>query len=221
MIKRSSLKFSGITPRYYHSRPHYLVIMVKTPKAGAVKTRLSRDIGVARATSFYRHLCSGIIKRLSASTKWQTLLAVSPDLDVCHPFWNAVHTITQGRGDLGQRMQRVFNDLPPGPVVIIGTDIPEITLQHISDAFVKLGNHDVVLGPADDGGYWLVGQNRMPRVLSLFENVRWSSEFTLQDTLKNTANARVALLDILRDVDTAKDYYDLRYKASRCLLPFD
>jgi uncharacterized protein len=103
-------------------------------------------------------------------------------------------------------MQRVMDDLPPGPVVIVGSDIPGIGRGDVAAAFRALGGHDAVLGPADDGGYWLVGQRRVPRVLRLFENVRWSSAETLGDTLANLEGRKVSLLRTLGDLDGEADY---------------
>lgn len=196
-----------------------LVIMVKTPKMGHVKTRLAKHIGAAQACCFYRSLCTNVIARLSAETRWRTVLAVAPDTDVMHPFWFPHVTMAQSAGDLGQKMQHVFESLPPGPAVIIGTDIPEIQQGHIADAFDALGCSDIVLGPADDGGYWLVGQKRVPRILSIFENVRWSSQFTLADTMRNCEGYDVVQLNMLRDVDTVQDYNSLKHIAERRILP--
>ena len=104
-------------------------------------------------------------------------------------------------------MGRLFRDLPPGPVVIIGADIPGIERHHIAAAFAALGRSDAVIGPADDGGYWLVGLRRRPRVREIFAGVRWSSAETLDDTLKNIRerNMSVATIATLADIDEGKD----------------
>ena len=96
-------------------------------------------------------------------------------------------------------MDRVMKTMPPGPVVLIGADIPDIRPCHIKNAFKILGAHDTVFGPAEDGGYWLVGQRRRPRILSLFADVRWSSPHALADTLKNIPDtARTGFLEDAR-----------------------
>ncbi len=200
-------------------KTQHIVIMVKTPKAGRVKTRLSKDIGQISATYFYRSVVTNVVRRVSGDTRWQTVLAVAPDVDVLHPFWPShLPRISQGQGDLGERMQNVMDVMPAGPTVIIGTDIPEIAPKHISAAFRALGGHDAVFGPADDGGYWLVGLKRSPRVLQTFDNVRWSSEHTLSDTLANLKNASVKQIMTLRDVDSGDEYQDLKSIASRLVL---
>jgi uncharacterized protein len=125
----------------------------------------------------------------------------------------------QGPGGLGARMQRLMDRLPPGPVVIIGSDIPGIARRDIAAAFHALGAGDAVFGPADDGGYWLVGQRRMPRILRLFDAVRWSSRHTLADTLANVEGRRVCLLRSAADVDGAADYLRWRRGGLAFTLP--
>lgn len=183
-----------------------LVVMVKTPVMGRVKTRLGRQVGAVVATSFYRHTAAAVLGRVAADPRWQTVLAVAPDTGLAGTAWpSVIRRLRQGSGDLGARMQRIFDQAPPGPLIIIGTDIPGIDTQHIARAFRQLGAADAVLGPAPDGGYWLVGLRRSPRVLRVFGNVRWSSADTLADTVANLPAHHVALADILGDVDSAAD----------------
>lgn len=104
-------------------------------------------------------------------------------------------------------MARVFREFPPGPVIIIGADIPGITPQIIADAFAVLGPNDAVFGPADDGGYWLVGLKRTRPVPRVFmRDVRWSTEHALADTKAGLPRGwRMGEVAILRDVDTVDD----------------
>jgi uncharacterized protein len=194
--------------------------MVKSPLAGRVKTRLASEVGVVRATSFYRANARAVIVRLAADWRWSTMLAVAPDIDIAAPFWppNAAR-FPQGGGDLAARMQRVMDRLPPGPVVIIGTDIPAVRPAHIAAAFDALGSSEAVFGPAGDGGYWLVGQRRMPRPFDAFASVRWSTEFALDDTLANHRGRSVATVAELPDVDNACDLRAVREFAGRVVLP--
>ena len=135
------------------------------------------------------------------------------------PVWpRDVLLLPQGQGDLGVRLQRIFDGLPPGPVVFIGTDIPEIRASHLAHAFRQLGKHDAVLGPATDGGYWLVGLRRSPRIRSIFTGVRWSSAHTLDDTLANLDDASVALLEPLEDVDDRESHRRLADAGGRVVL---
>jgi uncharacterized protein len=114
--------------------------------------------------------------------------------------------IPQGRGGLGQRMQRIFDRYSRGPLIIVGTDIPFITREIIAKAFRELRRADAVFGRAEDGGYWLVGLNRRPKRLAPFENVRWSSSHALADTLKNLRAHSIAFAETLFDIDTDADY---------------
>jgi rSAM/selenodomain-associated transferase 1 len=191
------------------SAARHLVIMAKQPKLGRVKTRLGRDIGPVEATRIYRVMLAGLLRRLGGDPRWQTWLAVDGVDEVHAPVWPAAcHVVSQGRGDLGQRMQRQFDSLPPGPVVLVGSDIPAITPADIASAFKALGESDFCFGPAPDGGYWLAGQAARARGTEMFVNVRWSSEHALADTMTNLAGREVAMLRQLTDVDDAASYRD-------------
>jgi len=182
--------------------------MVKEPRPGRVKTRLARDIGHVQAAWWFRHQSTRLIRRLAGDRRWRAILAVAPDAEgLASRNWPAnLPRIAQGSGDLGARMGRVFDRLGPGPVIIIGADIPAIRRDHIADAIAALGRHDAVFGPALDGGYWLVGLKRpRPNSRQLFSGVRWSSEHALADTLVGMADKRIALISRLGDVDTAAD----------------
>lgn len=194
--------------------------MVKEPQVGRVKMRLAGQIGAVRAAWFYRHTAAAVVARLSGSRAWQTLLAVAPDSGVTRPIWpRALVRMVQGGGDLGQRMQRAMHWQPPGPVIIIGTDIPAIRPAHIAAAFRELGRNNAVFGPATDGGYWLVGQKRRPRELKMFGRVRWSSPSALSDTLYNLRGHRVAFVTTLSDVDEAEDLHSVAAWCGRRILP--
>lgn len=181
--------------------------MVKAPAAGHVKTRLARDIGVVAATAFYRHASTSLIARLGSDPRWATVLAVAPDAATTNlSHWpSRMRRRAQGAGDLGARMQRIFNRSCPGPIVIVGSDCPSMQPADIAAAFAALGSADAVLGPAPDGGYWLIGERRSPRPLPAFNGVRWSSDWTLADTLRNFDGRRIALLPERSDVDTEAD----------------
>jgi uncharacterized protein len=198
----------------------HLVIMAKSPCLGRVKRRLGRDIGEVAATGFYRTCLSHAVLRLARDPRWRTLLAIAPDRDGAagfEPSSRIVSRVTQGSGDLGRRMQRLFASLPPGPAIVVGSDIPAISAAHIAEAFELLARADAVLGPARDGGYWLIGLKRSPRVLSPFAGVRWSSAYALADTVANLDGKRVAFAAMLSDVDTAEDYRRERGRAERLL----
>jgi len=188
----------------------HLVIMVKEPRPGRVKTRLGRSIGYVRSAWWFRHQTRKLINELARDPRWHTVLAVSPDVEGLEsrvwpyeiPKW------PQGRGDLGARMKTAFRiGCSTGPTVIIGADIPGIRRSDVAGAFKVLGNHDAVFGRAPDGGYWLIGLKgrATPLPASLFDGVRWSTEHALQDTLKSMGSAKVGYLRTLQDVDTVED----------------
>ncbi len=186
---------------------NHLVIMAKAPAAGRVKTRLARDVGAVEATRVYRTILGATLRRLAPDPRWQTWVAAAPDGAAHAPIWpGSVHVTPQGQGNLGDRLQRMFHRLPAGPVIIIGSDIPDISAPDIAAGFRALGHHDAVIGPAPDGGYWLVGQRRRPRILEMFANVRWSGPHARADTLANLEGTNVALLGEKADLDTLKDY---------------
>jgi rSAM/selenodomain-associated transferase 1 len=183
-----------------------LVVMIKAPVAGAVKTRLARQIGTIEALRFYRTATARLIRRVAGDPRWTTILAVTPDGQVGARFWPSTLARTkQGPGDLGNRMHRLLERSLPRPVVIVGSDIPDLRAGHIAQAFRLLGRHDLVFGPAEDGGYWLVGARGRSRMPNLFSGVRWSTEHALTDTIRN-ARCSVGLLETLADVDTEADW---------------
>jgi rSAM/selenodomain-associated transferase 1 len=197
-----------------------LVIMVKSPLAGLAKRRLGREIGDVAAIRFYRSCLAHTVLRLASDPRWRTTLAVTPDKDEAarlSPSPLKVNRLPQGDGDLGRRMQRLFERLPPGPAIIVGSDIPAIRPSHVAQAFKLLGRADAVLGPAPDGGYWLIGLRRSPLVLAPFAGVRWSSADALADTLANLNGKRVAFAATLGDVDTEEAYRDERVVAERLI----
>jgi rSAM/selenodomain-associated transferase 1 len=180
--------------------------MAKLPMAGSVKTRLAREIGVAGATRFARHAAATLLQRVGYDRRWQTTLAVAPDQGLSSRVWpRGMARRPQGGGNLGTRMQRIFACKRAGPMLIVGTDVPGIRPAHIAEAFRRLGRHDAVLGPATDGGYWLVGLRRRPRVPRPFASVRWSTPHALADTLSNLQGCAVAFVATLSDVDNASD----------------
>lgn len=189
------------------TRRQTLVVMLKEPRPGRVKTRLGRDIGMTAAAWWFRHQTRRLLRRLE-DPRWDLVLAVAPDHEgMVSQVWPAhLPKVPQGAGDLGDRMGRMLRSMPPGPVCIIGADIPGIRPAHITRAFAALGSHDAVFGPAPDGGYWLVGMKRTAAVpAGIFEGVRWSTRHALADTEASLSGCRVARVDCLRDVDEVTD----------------
>ena len=197
----------------------HLVVFLRAPQVGAVKTRLARDIGAVAACKFYRDATRSLLRRIREDRVWHTWLAVTPGRFVASEIWPLdLSRLDQGRGDLGVRMARPFLVLPRGPVVLVGSDIPDLRRRHISDAFAALEDDDVVLGPAQDGGFWLVGMRRRPRlprqlVTTMFAGVRWSTPYALHDVGENlNGRASVATVAVLDDVDTGEDLARWRHR---------
>ena len=191
-----------------------LLIMLKAPVAGNVKTRLGAEIGYGRAAALFRIMTRQTIARVSEGP-WETVLAVDPPSAIggFQALWPPHFMRTpQVKGDLGERMSSAMNDFPDGPVVIIGADAPGVRARQIMHAFKALRGTDAVFGPAEDGGYWLIGLARRSAAPMLFHNVRWSTKHALDDTLATLPHRfTVALIDQLSDVDVADD---LRYIGS-------
>lgn len=186
---------------------NFLIVMVKEPHPGRVKTRLGRDIGLGAAAWWFRHQTRALLRRLD-DPRWQLVLAVSPDREGLQSrVWPAhLPRIAQGPGDLGDRMGRMLRNLPAGRVCIIGADIPDIMPSHVATAFQALGRHDAVFGPSYDGGYWLIGMARGAAIpAGLFQDVRWSTPHALADSKRSLGSARIALIARLQDVDDVSD----------------
>jgi rSAM/selenodomain-associated transferase 1 len=185
-----------------------LVIFAKAPALGRVKSRLARGIGQAAALAFYRRTLAEMLRRVARDARWRTIVAVTPDRAArCGRRWpRRLACRAQGDGDLGARMARAFRNLPKGQVVIVGADIPELEATHVARAFAALGEADIVLGPARDGGYWLIGAKGAARDADMFARVRWSTAHALADTRANLNARRVALLDVLDDIDDPQAY---------------
>jgi uncharacterized protein len=191
-----------------------LGLFAKRPVAGQVKTRLaaaSSPEWAARVATAFLH---DTVERL-AGIQARRVLAYAPDdaeayfRDVAKDRFELV---PQGSGDLGQRMAAFFTrqlERGPAKVALLGTDSPTLPLPFVEQAFGELERADVVLGPATDGGYYLIGCRRVP---PLFEGVAWSSSRVLAETVARLTDPqwRLALLPPWYDVDTPDDWEVLR-----------
>lgn len=185
-----------------------LIIFVKAPLAGRVKSRLARALGAGRAAAVYRSLTALTLAQ-AGKAGVATVLAVDPASAL--RGWRAIWPpglarVAQARGDLGARLRAVVKSAPAGPVVVIGSDAPGLRARHLKAAFAALGGADAVVGPAADGGFWLLGLARRRTAPRLFAGVRWSSPSALEDVLAGLPKGfRVARLATLRDIDEAED----------------
>ena len=194
--------------------------MVKAPYLGRNKTRLAVDLGAVPTWSFYKTLLAYTVRRLRRVSKWTLWLAVTPNKAIYSDrLWpKNTNRIQQGYGDLGQRMKSIFNLLPVGPTIIIGSDIPQIKASHIEAGFQALGHHDAVFGPTKDGGFWLVGLKRRPYLVDLFKDVRWSCPHSLSDTRDNLPkHMNVLTIEELIDIDDIKDLRVFTNRNKKCI----
>jgi uncharacterized protein len=187
----------------------HLVLFVRAPQLGGGKRRLAREIGDVATVRFERLMIALLLRRLAQDKRWRLRIAVTPDQahrDVRH--WQpGVEAVGQGGGDLGVRMRRALAGCPRGPVVLVGGDIPALGARHAAAAFRLLGGHDLVFGPAEDGGFWLVGARHPRHLPPLFEQVRWSTPYALADTLAGLPRrVSVGFVDRLEDVDDGGAY---------------
>lgn len=187
----------------------HIVLFVRMPFLGVGKRRLARDVGEISAVRFERLMIALLLRRLAADRRWRLRIAVTPDKarHRARHWHEGVETLGQGSGDLGVRMRRALHGCPPGPVVLVGADIPAIGARQIAAAFHLLGSYDLVFGPAADGGFWLVGARHPRRLPVLFERVRWSGPHSLADTLARLPHRiTVGFVERLEDVDNGEAY---------------
>ena len=187
----------------------HLILFVRAPQLGRGKRRLAREIGDVATVRFERAMIALLLRRLANDGRWRARLAVTPDTArrYARHWRRGIETAAQGDGDLGIRMRRALAACPSGPVVLVGGDIPALAAPHIAAAFRLLGRHDLVFGPAEDGGFWLVGARRSPRLPPLFDKVRWSGPYALADTLAGLPpRVTVGFVDRLEDVDDGEAY---------------
>jgi hypothetical protein len=191
----------------------HLVLFVRMPERGRGKRRLAREIGDGAAVRFERAMLALLLRRLGRDRRWRLRVAVTPDHAHSRArLWPPGMPVAgQGWGDLGVRMRRALMRCPPGPVLLVGGDIPALSAGHVAEAFRLLGRHDLVFGPAADGGFWLYGARRSPRPPPLFGRVRWSGPQALSDALANLPRAVSAgLAARLDDVDDGTSYRRLK-----------
>ncbi|MCC6418455.1 MAG: TIGR04282 family arsenosugar biosynthesis glycosyltransferase [Gemmataceae bacterium] len=190
-----------------------LAVFAKRPVAGAVKTRLAAATSPAWAAEVAVAFLGDVLDRVAAVAARRFLAYAPADAG---PFFADLAggrflLVPQREGDLGQRMSGFLHDqlATGGPVVLIGTDSPTLPTDFIERAFRELERADVVLGPATDGGYYLIGCTR--RVPPVFEALAWGGDRVLLDTVLGLPTAyRLALLPPWYDVDTLADWTALR-----------
>ena len=200
-----------------------LGLFMKEPVAGRVKTRLGNEIGMDQSAELYAAFICDILSQ-TEQLNANRVLAYAPDKSAKR-YFAAIQSDSdqlwlQPETDLGDRLSQFFQEhlRDQQPVVVIGSDSPSLPASYISKAFELLEQNDVVLGPAVDGGYYLVGQRRY--VPELFEGIDWSQPEVLQQSVQQLARSNVSLglLDPWYDVDSYADLLYLRGHVSALLL---
>ncbi len=184
--------------------PPTLIVMARAPRVGVGKTRLAAEIGKTQAWRINRALQARTL-HVACDRRWRTLLCVTPDQSAAHTIavWpRAIARLPQGGGDLGARLARALAGRRN--VALIGTDCPGLTRALIKRAFAALKRAPFALGPAHDGGFWLLAARSGDVAARAMAGVRWSSQHAAADVLRNLGG-EVALLPMLRDVDVAAD----------------
>jgi len=184
-----------------------VLVFQKNEVLGKVKTRLAAGVGEEQALEIYRQLLAKTYLALrdisvSITTYFSEFI---PD----NPIHSAENKLVQVGQDLGERMKNAFAEnfeLGIEKIVLIGTDCPSLEGIHLSQAFEALDQSDLVLGPARDGGYYMIGMKR--RTDFLFEGITWSTELVLSQTLSLAAEQglQTSLLPVLEDIDTLEDW---------------
>ncbi|MDX1618943.1 MAG: TIGR04282 family arsenosugar biosynthesis glycosyltransferase [Balneolaceae bacterium] len=196
-----------------------LVVFVKNPRRGKVKTRLAETMGDKRALRIYERLLDytkRIVKPLDEKLRIEVWFSDHiPEDD----FWGDIdlEKKVQPEGSLGERMayacRKAFSE-GRKKVVIIGSDCAELSARHLVEAFEKLDRFDVVIGPSDDGGYYLIGMSELYR--PLFANKSWSTSRLFRQTMQAIENENLScsLLERLNDVDTEEDWLRVKEQFS-------
>jgi rSAM/selenodomain-associated transferase 1 len=182
-----------------------LIIFVRNPELGKVKTRLAAQIGAKPALAIYLKLLQHT--RLTAlQTNCKKYVFATETLH--DDFWKGFGLKEQNGGNLGEKMMDAFEQLLNKgyiKVVIIGSDCPHLKAQHIEEAFDGLNSNDIVIGPANDGGYYLLGMKKMHP--AIFQNKSWSTAFVFNETIATIKMLQLSFhqLEALTDVDEASD----------------
>ncbi len=182
-----------------------VIVFVKNIKLGKVKTRLAKTIGNQGAFEVYSDLVK-VTENATENLKIDKYIYFSDA--VVNTKWQNDFKTTQNGADLGERMKNAFEngfDAGYNRIVLIGSDLPDIEAKHIEVGLNKLKETDVVFGPAEDGGYYLIGLSKMHECV--FNNKPWSQTNLLKETLTELQknNITFSTLEVLNDIDTIED----------------
>jgi len=183
-----------------------IMVFVRNPELGGVKTRLAKSIGDQAALETYKILSKHTANVVHKTTSDKIIFYSDKIQD--NDVWTATNykKQIQTKGDLGQKMLDAFQygfSLGYKKIIIIGSDLYSLRPRHIESAFEQLENYDVVIGPALDGGYYLLGLNFI--IPKIFKQKQWSTSSVLKETLSDLKEFNVNFLEPLNDIDTYED----------------
>jgi len=184
-----------------------VIIFARAPRLGVGKRRLASDVGDRVAYDFYEANLRRLLHALNGGD-WQLHVAVASEGEQHHPLFDNLPTTVQPEGDIGQRMLTLLAQFTGSHRVIVGSDIPTLNRDHVTRALHSLKTHQLVLGPAEDGGFWGIGcsQGYLPNT-SFMRGVRWSSAHTLTDSIATVpTDTSIDQVDCLADVDDGESY---------------
>jgi len=182
-----------------------LLVFVKAPVPGTVKTRLAATLGSAAACEAYETLVRHLLRQFRGFSSVSLCFTPDDQASRIEPWLETGwQSRPQGPGDLGDRLNRAFDEaFAQGAerVIALGSDCPYVTASDVRTAFRRLGGCDTLVGPATDGGYWLLGLKRSQP--ALFWGIPWSTDQVLGETLRRCKEAKlkIDLMGILEDVD--------------------
>lgn len=189
-----------------------LIIFTRNPELGKVKTRLASTIGDEKALEIYKEL---LLHTMETTKNIDGDVFVLYDKKIEeNDIWpnETYHKFVQSGEDLGEKMQNAFQklfDLNYQNCIIIGSDLFDLNEKLISDAFQVLDKNDVVIGPAEDGGYYLLGLKKI--IPEIFKNKKWGTSSVFADTLKDLENLKIDYTKKLNDIDTFEDLEKSNY----------
>lgn len=203
-------QLSSYKTRLLNNKKNLLLIFTRNPELGKCKTRLAVTTGDQVALEIYKFL-------LDHTATITQGLTVEKFVYYSESIWdkdiwdNQIFNKELQQGQhLGQRMQHAFeNGFDSGfeKIIIIGSDMYDLSQSDLEDAFTKLETHDYVIGPAEDGGYYLLGMTSLNR--DLFQGKSWGTETVLSNTMENLKNKEVFVLPVKNDVDRYEDISDV------------
>ncbi|PIN74859.1 hypothetical protein COV18_05565 [Candidatus Woesearchaeota archaeon CG10_big_fil_rev_8_21_14_0_10_37_12] len=187
-----------------------ILFYVKYPKKGYVKTRLAKNFGEEETLKLYRCFVEDMMLTLEHVQSDIRICFTPEDKKKAFQKWLGNHHsfFVQKGKDLGERLKNSFIEAFNAKydrVIVLGSDSPDLPAEMVTEAFEKLETHDVVIGPAEDGGYYLLGFKKEQFTHGVFDNISWSTKKVFQETINKLKRKNVCVLPTWTDIDTLDD----------------